>query len=578
MRADGGDQRAGLGAVHPLELVERERLALRLQVEQLPADHAAGARRASSARARSRRRVVRPSPSARAASAGAARGERHHGEPGRRRRGDAERAVHRRTAAAHVVVVHARQVVVHERVRVHHLDRRRRARARRRCRPRRRTRARNRIAAQPLALAEQAVANRLRDARREPAEVAVAERRRARDRSRARSGRQSTRDVDRLVSHRRSVELEGAVGLLGELPARAPRPSCSYARRVAQVARRPPRTARARVEVDVAPRSSSRDDLLEARQLSRSVIGASSVARASTRRSRASTSPSRSRSVERRRPAANCATDVSVAPSGVARHGVAARERRQRAQRVQPAGDAPRAHAPALDRRAVRGRRRASARPRRRDRAARPSAARRSPRRAARRCAPSVRAISSRDGTAASAAADGVGARRSATRSQSVTSTSWPTAEMVGTGHAGDRARDALVVERPEVFARAAAAADDHESASPQRATRSSAAHELRGAPSPCTAAVHDARARTPGAATAQRPRRYRAAPRRRAGDDGDAARIARERALARGVEQAVGLEPRARLLERLAPQAVALGLDARVTANCISPRAGVHA
>ena len=42
-------------------------------------------------------------------------------------------------------------------------------------------------------------------------------------------------------------------------------------------------------------------------------------------------------------------------------------------------------------------------------------------------------------------------------------SISWPTAEIVGIGHAATRARDALVVERPEVFARAAAAADDHD-------------------------------------------------------------------------------------------------------------------
>ena len=60
-----------------------------------------------------------------------------------------------------------------------------------------------------------------------------------------------------------------------------------------------------------------------------------------------------------------------------------------------------------------------------------------------------------------SAAADGVGARTSATKSAIVTSVSWPTAEMTGTGDTRDRARDDLLVERPEILNRAAAAADD---------------------------------------------------------------------------------------------------------------------
>ena len=63
--------------------------------------------------------------------------------------------------------------------------------------------------------------------------------------------------------------------------------------------------------------------------------------------------------------------------------------------------------------------------------------------------------------TTISAAADGVGARRSATKSAIVTSVSWPTAEIVGTGTAGNRPRDDLLVERPQILDRAAAAADD---------------------------------------------------------------------------------------------------------------------
>ena len=44
-RRRGGDQRARLRAMDPLELVERERASLALEIEQLTADHAAGAGR-----------------------------------------------------------------------------------------------------------------------------------------------------------------------------------------------------------------------------------------------------------------------------------------------------------------------------------------------------------------------------------------------------------------------------------------------------------------------------------------------------------------------------------------------------
>ena len=83
--------------------------------------------------------------------------------------------------------------------------------------------------------------------------------------------------------------------------------------------------------------------------------------------------------------------------------------------------------------------------------------------------------------TTSSAAADGVGARTSATKSAMVTSVSWPTAEITGTGDARDRARDDFLVERPEIFDRAAAAADDddvdarHAADRPQRRARSPA-------------------------------------------------------------------------------------------------------
>ncbi len=82
----------------------------------------------------------------------------------------------------------------------------------------------------------------------------------------------------------------------------------------------------------------------------------------------------------------------------------------------------------------------------------------------ARRASRSTRATtSSLRATTISAAADGVGARRSATRSATVVSVSWPTAEMTGMGHGGDRARHHLLVEGPEVLDRASAPAHNHD-------------------------------------------------------------------------------------------------------------------
>ena len=56
----------------------------------------------------------------------------------------------------------------------------------------------------------------------------------------------------------------------------------------------------------------------------------------------------------------------------------------------------------------------------------------------------------------------GVDARTSAARSQSGVSCSWPTAETIGTGQAGDRADEALVAEREQIL-EAAAAAREHD-------------------------------------------------------------------------------------------------------------------
>jgi hypothetical protein len=70
---------------------------------------------------------------------------------------------------------------------------------------------------------------------------------------------------------------------------------------------------------------------------------------------------------------------------------------------------------------------------------------------------------SSRDATTISAAADGVGARRSATKSAIVTSLSWPTAEMTGTGQEAIARATASSLKAQKIFHRAATAPDDHD-------------------------------------------------------------------------------------------------------------------
>ena len=103
---------------------EGSALSLAFEVEQLPADHPArpgGAHQVAHDVADGG--VVESELASRLGRA--QRRERHHREAGRRGGRHAEHPVHRGPPAAHVVVVHAGQVVVHERVGVHDLDRRR---------------------------------------------------------------------------------------------------------------------------------------------------------------------------------------------------------------------------------------------------------------------------------------------------------------------------------------------------------------------------------------------------------------------------------------------------------------------
>ena len=162
--------------------------------------------------------------------------------------------------------------------------------------------------------------------------------------------------------------------------------------------------------------------------------------------------------------------------------------------------------------------------------------------------------------TTISAAADGVGARRSATKSAIVTSVSWPTAEITGTGHAGDGARDDLLVEGPEILDRSAAAPDDDDVDARHATDRAKRAAISAAAPSPCTRVGRITRC-----ALGWRRREHlddvaerRAVERR---DDADLARQRGQRPFARRVEQPFGLQLLLQLLERQLQRAEAVRL-----------------
>ena len=149
--------------MNSLELSETERPVLAIEIEELTADHAAGARRAHQHRDDRAADVVRKPKAASRRKTGTRR-ERDHRDAGRHGDAHAEHAMHGRAPAAHVVVVHARQVVVHERISVHDLyrggDRARVVGSARR--PIRREKEQS---AQAFSAAEETVANRVADRR-----------------------------------------------------------------------------------------------------------------------------------------------------------------------------------------------------------------------------------------------------------------------------------------------------------------------------------------------------------------------------------------------------------------------------
>ena len=153
--------------------------------------------------------------------------------------------------------------------------------------------------------------------------------------------------------------------------------------------------------------------------------------------------------------------------------------------------------------------------------------------------------------TTISAAADGVGARRSATKSAIVKSISWPTAEITGTGRGRDRAGHELLVERPEILDRAAAAPDDDDvDARDLARSRAAPAHDLGGRAVPLDARRpdHQVRVRMAAAQHLDDVAQRRAVERRH---DADLARQRGQRPLARRVEEPFGLQLLLQLLER---------------------------
>ena len=143
-----------------------------------------------------------------------------------------------------------------------------------------------------------------------------------------------------------------------------------------------------------------------------------------------------------------------------------------------------------------------------------------------------------------------------------MTSVSWPTAEITGTGERGDRARDDLLVERPEILDRSAAAADDDDvDAVDARRSLCSAARDLERRALALHARRTDDEVRV-GVAPAEHlddVADRRAVER---GDDADLARQRRQRPLARGVEQPFGLQPLLQLIEGELQRAEPLRLE----------------
>ena len=165
---------------------------------------------------------------------------------------------------------------------------------------------------------------------------------------------------------------------------------------------------------------------------------------------------------------------------------------------------------------------------------------------------------------------DGVAARTSATKSAIVKSTSWPTAEITGTGQATIARATAFAVEGLQILGGSAAAADDHDVDLRHTHDRAQRPDEIDRR----IVALHpggaddDPGGRMPPRQDAQDVAKRRPVERR---DDADAPRQHRQRPLARGVEQSFGLQLALQLLERRLQRAEPLRLE-RVDDDWYSP------
>ena len=158
----------------------------------------------------------------------------------------------------------------------------------------------------------------------------------------------------------------------------------------------------------------------------------------------------------------------------------------------------------------------------------------------------------------------GVGARASATKSQIVKSVSWPTPDTIGMRRFEHRARHDLLVERPQVLDRSAAARDDQHVDFGARVRRGDRLRDLGGG----ALALHRGRIEDHGNGRPPAPQRRQDVAERRGAQrrhDADGARKRRQRALALRGEPAGRREPRFQALESLVQRAdagEAHGLD----------------
>ena len=165
-------------------------------------------------------------------------------------------------------------------------------------------------------------------------------------------------------------------------------------------------------------------------------------------------------------------------------------------------------------------------------------------------------------GTASSAAPDGVGARTSAARSASVTSVSWPIPAMTGTGQAATARTSAFFIERPEVLQRTAAARQDDDVDSGVLRCRVERGNEFARRFVALNSTRNDAY-RYRRKAARQHMQDVADCSTARGGDDANSPRQGRRLAPSGRVEQALGGQPRAQLLEFFLQRTAARHLQA---------------